>query len=28
MLQAIKNAEIVCSVDKYPPPMSHLQLWF
>jgi len=27
MLRAIQNAEIVCSVDKYPP-FSHLQLWF
>jgi len=27
MLQALKNAEIVYSVDKYPH-LSHLQLWF
>jgi len=27
MLRAIKNAEIVYSIDKYPP-LSHLQLWF
>jgi len=27
MFRAIKNAEIIYSVDKYSP-LSHLQLWF